>query len=419
METFYICKKLFSMIQLDELKRIVVEQQDIFKSDKGEITRTALEEVSYIDNFALIVSGIRRCGKSTLLKLLLNQSIDSLTFVNFDDPRLFDFEISDFQKLDMIISEKKSQILVFDEIQVVKGWERYVRQKLEQEYKVYITGSNASLLSRELGTSLTGRHVNYELFPFSFVEFCKLMGFENNKESIEQYLVLGGFPEYLKSKNPEILRALMDDILTRDVAVRFNIRDLRSLRRLTIYLMSNIGNLTSASKLKEPSGISSVTTILEYISYLEQCYLFSFVPKFDYSVKKQSVNPKKIYAVDLGLVNCNVTKLTADTGHKLENMVYCEIRRKYKDICYHKGKGECDFVVLENESVISAIQVCMSLDADNRTREINGLLEALNTYNLEEGYIVTMDQTDFFEIDGKSIKVIPIFEFCRSDKYIM
>lgn len=403
--------KKIGMIQIDDLKSIVAEQLNILRRDKGDISRTAIEEISYVNNFALIVSGIRRCGKSTLLKLLLNECIDELTFVNFDDPRLFDFEITDFQKLDKLIAEKKSKILVFDEIQVVKGWERYVRQKLEQEYKVYVTGSNASLLSRELGTSLTGRHINYELFPFSFDEFCKLMKYEKNIDAIEQYLVFGGFPEYLKSKNPEILRTLLDDILTRDIAVRFNIRDLRSLRRLTTYLMSNIGNLTSANKLKEPSGISSVSTILEYISYLEQCYLFSFVPKFDYSVKKQSINPKKIYAVDLGLVNCNVAKLTDDTGHKLENMVYCELRRKHKNICYHKGHGECDFVVLENDSVINAIQVCLILDADNRTREINGLLEAMISYNLDEGYIVTREQTDFFEIEGKVIKVIPIYEY--------
>ena len=164
-----------------------------------------------------------------------------------------------------------------------------------------------------------------------------------------------------------------------DISVRYGIKDTRGLKRLMVYLLSNIGNLTSANKLKEPSGISSTTTILEYISHLEQSYLINLVPMFDYSLKKQTVNPKKIYAIDMGLVAANVNKIKGEEGHKLENMVYNALRLKYKEIYYHKGKGECDFITIEKGAITQAIQVCLKLDIDNQTREFNGLIDAMKT----------------------------------------
>jgi predicted AAA+ superfamily ATPase len=237
--------------------------------------RDNLAALPDVDNYALIVSGIRRCGKSTLLQQLLKKKQMQTIYINFDDSRLYDFEIPDFQKLDAIIHESGKEILMFDEIQIIKGWERYVRQKLDENFKVFVTGSNASLLSKELGTSLTGRHITKELFPFSYNEFCRFKHKERDINSLKEYMLLGGFPEYLKTSYEEILADLLDDILIRDIAIRYGIKDTRGLKRLTIYLLSNIGNLTSANKLKEPSGINSATTILEYISHLEQSYLIS------------------------------------------------------------------------------------------------------------------------------------------------
>ena len=362
-------------------------------------------------NHTLIVSGVRRCGKSTLLhQLLKRQRIDTL-YVNFDDPRLFDFEISDFQKLDQIISDFGQRILMFDEIQIVRGWERYVRQKLDEGFRVFITGSNASLLSKELGTSLTGRHITMELFPFSYKEFCRFKGLELNRETVLEYMQTGGFPEYLKNPFEEVLANLLDDILIRDIAVRYGIKDTRGLMRLTKYLLSNVGNLISANRLKEPSGIASATTILEYLSHLELSYLVSLVPLFDYSLKKQSVNPKKIYAIDTGLVTANVSKVKGGEGHKLENSIYNALRLKYKEIYYHRGGGECDFVVVEKGTITQAIQVCLNLNADNREREFNGLVDALKAYKLHEGYIVTLDQEDVFYVEDFVIKVIPSYKF--------
>ena len=369
--------------------------------------RDSLCTLPDIDNYALIVSGVRRCGKSTLLHQLLKKKHTESLYINFDDPRLYDFEISDFQKLDQLITEAGNRVLMFDEIQIIKGWERYVRQKLDENFKVFVTGSNASLLSKELGTSLTGRHITSELFPFSFKEFCRFKDIEPNEHATKEYMQLGGFPEYLKNPIEEILANLLDDILIRDIAVRYGIKDIRGLKRLTVFLLSNIGNLTSANKQREPAGINSTTTILEYLSHLEQSYLVSLVPMFDYSLKKQTINPKKIYAIDMGLVTSNVNRIKGDEGHKLENMVYNTLRLRYKDIYYHRRDNECDFITLEKGAITQAIQVCMELNADNQSREFDGLIDALKFYKLTEGYIITLNQEDVFQIENLKIKVIP------------
>lgn len=399
------------MIQKEFLKEIIRQQAENLHAREEGMIRDNLSSLPDIDNYALIVSGVRRCGKSTLLHQLLKKRHTESLYINFDDPRLYDFDITDFQKLDQLISEAGNRVLMFDEIQIIKGWERYVRQKLDENFKVFVTGSNASLLSKELGTSLTGRHITTELFPFSFKEFCRFKQLEQNEAATKEYMQLGGFPEYLKSPIEEILANLLDDILIRDIAVRYGIKDIRGLKRLTVFLLSNIGNLTSANKLKEPSGINSTTTILEYISHLEQSYLINLVPMFDYSLKKQTINPKKIYAIDMGLVTSNVNRIKGDEGHKLENIVYNTLRLRYKDIYYHKGKNECDFITLEKGSITQAVQVCMELTADNQSREFAGLIDALNTYQLTEGYIITLHQEDVFQIGEYRIKVIPYYKW--------
>lgn len=245
------------MIQKDFLKEIIRQQEINLHAKEEGMIRDSLCTLPDIDNYALIVSGVRRCGKSTLLHQLLKKKHTESLYINFDDPRLYDFEISDFQKLDQLITEAGNRVLMFDEIQIIKGWERYVRQKLDENFKVFVTGSNASLLSKELGTSLTGRHITSELFPFSFKEFCRFKDIEPNEHATKEYMQLGGFPEYLKNPIEEILANLLDDILIRDIAVRYGIKDIRGLKRLTVFLLSNIGNLTSANKLREPAGINS------------------------------------------------------------------------------------------------------------------------------------------------------------------
>jgi predicted AAA+ superfamily ATPase len=399
------------MIQIEFLREIVDQQKIAITSKDAGMVREQLVSLPDIKSHALIVSGIRRCGKSTLLFQLLRDRYHQAVYLNFDDPRLYDFGIDDFSKLDILITESGVSVLMFDEIQLIKGWERYVRQKLDENFQVLVTGSNASLLSHELGSSLTGRHITKELFPFSYTEYCRFHQLEPFVDSTISYIRDGGFPEYQKQKRDEILTSLLDDIIIRDIAIRYNVRDVRTLQRLTLFLLSNVGNLITGNKLKSNFGISSTTTILDYFSYLEQSYLIAFVPRFDYSLKKQNINPRKIYAIDTGLVEVSTPSFTKDAGHKLENLVYLALRRQYKEIYYYAGKGECDFMVVERGAITRTIQVCIELNNDNLHRETSGLYEAMKAFKLSEGTIVTLSQTDQFVQDGLIVNVVPFHQF--------
>lgn len=399
------------MIQIEFLREIVDQQKMAVTSKDAGMAREQLVSLPDIKSHALIVSGIRRCGKSTLLFQLLRDRYHQAVYLNFDDPRLYDFGIDDFSKLDILITESGVSVLMFDEIQLIKGWERYVRQKLDENFQVLVTGSNASLLSHELGSSLTGRHITKELFPFSYTEYCRFHQLEPFVDTTISYIRDGGFPEYQKQKRDEILTSLLDDIIIRDIALRYNVRDVRTLQRLTLFLLSNVGNLITGNKLKANFGISSTTTILDYFSYLEQSYLIAFVPRFDYSLKKQNINPRKIYAIDTGLVEVSTPSFTKDAGHKLENLVYLALRRQYKEIYYYAGKWECDFMVVERGAINRTIQVCLELNKDNLHRETSGLHEAMKAFKLSEGTIVTLSQTDEFVQDELIVKVVPFHQF--------
>lgn len=393
------------------LQEIAEAQKENLLKLKAGLKRHQLDKMPDLTSHALIISGIRRCGKSTLLHQLIKDKYPDAFYLNFEDPRLYDLELNDFTRLDEVISEGESRELLFDEIQVVEGWERYVRQKLDEGFKTIITGSNASLLSSELGTKLTGRHITKELFPFSWKEFCEFKSAEFSGKSLMTYMETGGFPEYVKSENDDVLHQLFEDILVRDIAVRYGVRDVKTLQRLALYLISNVGNLVTGNKMRSLFGIGATSTVMEYFSYLEQTWLLHFIPKFSYSVRKQSINPRKVYAIDTGLVNVNSKSFSDDYGRILENLVYLHLRRKYKQIYYFSEKGECDFVAVEKEEATEIVQVCYELNPDNLDRELNGLFEALVFFDKEEGLIITQKQNDRFERNGKVAKVVPCHQY--------
>lgn len=399
------------MIQLEFLREILVQQKISIGAKDAGMKREQLQSLPDTKSHALIVSGIRRCGKSTLLFQLLKERYPQAVYLNFDDPRLYDFGTDDFVKLDELIKESGNSVVMFDEIQLIKGWERYVRQKLDENYQVFVTGSNASLLSRELGSSLTGRHISKELFPFSYHEYCDFHHLSPSVDTTLSYLKDGGFPEYQKQKREDILTSLLEDILIRDIAVRYNIRDVRTLQRLALFLLTNVGNRVTGNKLRSIFGISSATTILEYFSHLEQSYLLAFIPMFDYSLKKQNANPRKVYAIDTGLVEITTPHFSSDSGRKLENMVFLALRRQSKEIFYYSGNSECDFLLMDKGVITTAVQVCWELNNDNLEREVSGLAEAMKSFHLMEGIIVTLAQNDHFVRDGLTFKVIPYHEF--------
>ena len=400
------------MILKDTLRGIVKSQrEDLLSFDYG----TERENVNQIKpnvSFASIISGVRRCGKSTLLRQLIKK-LNGFYYFNFEDPKAINFEVGDFQKLNEVFREEYGSYenYFFDEIQNVHKWELFVRAMLDKNKRIVITGSNASLLSKELGTRLTGRHLRYELFPFSYLEFLKLANKKPNINSFQHYFIKGGFPEYLKFDNAQILQELLNDILIRDIAVRYNIRSIKTLKEMALYLITNVGREFSFNFLKKTFDLGSTNTVIDFVSYFEDSYLLFTIQKFDYSLKKQLVNPKKVYSIDNGLSNVNSTSFSEDKGKMLENLVFINLRKKYKEIFYFQEKNECDFVVKQGISIRNTIQVCYDLNEDNKKMEMNGLLEAMKKFKLKEGLILTYNQEDKIKIDNRKIIIKPVWKW--------
>jgi predicted AAA+ superfamily ATPase len=397
-------------MKLSDILEAVNNQKSDLNKQGSSLQRTVLTELPDIQSHALVVSGIRRCGKSTLLRQFVKKLKRDYFYLNFDDLRLADFSHTDFSLLDSVISDSGAKLLFFDEIQSAQHWELYIRQKLDEGFQVVITGSNASLLSSELGTHLTGRHISKELFPFSYREFCSFTKQKAGFASLESYLEKGGFPEYLKTENTDVLTQLQLDILYRDIAVRYGIRDVASLRRLFVYLISNPAQKVSPSKLRQTAGVKSPTTVLEYISYFEAAYLINLLPCFAWSVKAQSLSPKKVYIADPGIIKTGSFSFSANNGALLENFVYNCLRSVTTDIFYFSGKGECDFVLRPHEQP-RCIQVCWELTKDDQDREINGILEAMEFFDQKEGVILTFNTKDTILTSGKKINVLPAWKW--------
>ncbi len=400
------------MLTKETIREVIALQRDSL--DKAEIgtPREEQKELTILDSFTLIITGVRRCGKSTLLHQLIKKQKKAY-YLNLEDPRLGGFDLSDFNKIEAIMEEMygKGGTYFFDEIQNIPQWEKYIRYLVDKKEKVVLTGSNAALLSKELGTRLTGRHLNFELFPFSFKEFLNLKKLESSLESFKEYLFQGGFPEFLKKDNPTILHDLLSDIIMKDIAVRFNIKNTETLRKIAVFLISNVGKEFSYSSIKKMFDIKSVQSVIDYICFFENAYLMFSMPRFRYSFKQQQVNPKKAYSIDNGFSNINSASFSKDNGKMLENLVFLALRRKYKDIFYFQGKKECDFVIKEKEKISQAIQVCYALDEENKDREINGMLEALKEFKLKDGLILTYKQDDKFKIEDKTVRVIPVWKW--------
>ena len=416
-----------SMINTQDLRIIALKQKEEMKKLNGTIKRDILDEILkwFKDNRVIILTGIRRCGKSTILRQIMKQK-ENFCYVNFEDERFLNFKAQDFEKLNEVLIEiyNNPKIYFFDEIQNIEKFETFVRRLQDEGKKIIITGSNASLLSKEFGTRLTGRYKPFEIFPFSFSEYLKFKGIEIErdwsyktqkrveiKKAFNEYLELGGFPEYLKTRDREYIKDVFENILYKDVIARYAIKKQKVIKELISILATNISSTFTYNSIKTALHLGNSITVKEYISYLANSYFFFELPKFDFSLRKSLNAPKKIYLIDTAFNKITGFNFSPNVGKNLENVVFIELKRRKNEVYYFAEKNECDFIIKDEARISRAIQVCYDFNKKNKDKEIKGLLEALEKFKLKEGIIITNDQEEEFKEKGKNIKVIPIWKW--------
>ena len=412
------------MITKEILRQIVMRQKETFGS-KESVPREILPEILrwMSDDRVLVITGVRRCGKSTLLKQLMEKA-SGWCYVHFEDERMIDFAAQDFELLNEVLIEVygPAQIYFFDEIQNVDKFETFVRRLQDEGKKIIITGSNASLLSKEFGTKLTGRYKSFEVYPFSFREFMSFRHINLSEKDVyspekkvsmlkafREYLTLGGLPEYLRNNDIDYVRTVYENILYKDIITRYSIRREKILKELVNLLATSTSSRFTYNSLKNTLGLSNAITVKEYISYLCNSYLFFELLQFSYSVRRQLGSPRKIYLVDSAFGDICGLQFSPNKGRILENAVFIELQRKGKNIYYFSDDGECDFVIKSGTKITEAVQVCYALDDSNREREINGLVKAMTALKLDSGLILTFEQREDIHVKGKLIQIMPVF----------
>lgn len=412
------------MITKEILWQVVAKQKNELLSPKETVPREILDEIMrwLSDERILILTGVRRSGKSTLLKQIMHRT-KNWCYVNFEDERLLDFKAQDFEMLNEVLIGVygPSNLYFFDEIQNIDKFETFVRRLREEGKKVIITGSNALLLSKEFGTRLTGRYKAFEVYPFSFREFLVFKNvviggdefyITEKKVSLlklfEEYLSSGGLPEYLKNQDKDYVRTVYENILYKDIITRYSIKREKLLKELVNILATNATSQFTYNSLKNTLGLSNAMTVKEYISYLSNSYLFFELLRISHSIRQQVSSPRKIYLIDPAFNNVCGLNFTPNKGRNLENVVFIELKRKYREIYYYADKNECDFIVKDGMRITAAIQVCYLLDDSNRERELKGLLDAMHVFKLNKGFIFTFEQKEELEIEGKKIIVLPV-----------
>ncbi len=417
------------------IKQTLLDQKEelLNTEKKGKILeRHNIKSYKEQLNSALIkvIIGIRRCGKSTLAFQLLKDK--NFAYANFDDERLASLNIDDLNKVLEVLYEiyGKFDFILLDEIQNIPGWELFTNRLQRQGLNVIITGSNAKLLSKELATHLTGRHLSIDLFPFSFKEFLTYNNIPHNplstreigtiKNYLNNYIENGGFPETLKETTPkkEYLQTLYSTIITKDVILRHKIKFSATLKNIASYLLTVHSSLVSFNKIKNIFSIKSVHTSLNYVSFLEEAYLFFFLRRLTSKHKESLIANRKVYCIDTGLINALGFKTSKDIGKLYENIVAVElIRRKSmlnSEVYYWQDyqQNEVDFVIKKSLHIEQLIQVCYDSNIyKTKNREITALLKASKELNCDNLLIITYDKDKEEIVEDKKIIYIPLWKW--------
>jgi len=417
-----------------KLNEILIEQKEEIEEKISQTSIVEREMSEFAKGFlnsklVKITTGIRRSGKSFFTSLLLRRK--KFGYVNFDDERLLYNEPNEILSSLIETYGKDMQIIFFDEIQNLKNWEFFVNRLHRSNYNIFITGSNAKLLSKELATHLTGRHITFEIFPFSFREYLAARKFKENlnttkgrslvKRELNEYMSMGGFPEIVvEGENPKIyLRELYASIIERDIILRYNVAYKKTFKEIAISLISNFTRSMSYNRIRKQFKIGSDHTAKNYISYMEEAYLLFPLSKFSYKPKEIERSEKKIYVMDTGFINHIAYKFREDKGHIIENLVAIDLLRRKSlernlDLYYYKDyqQREVDFVLKQGERVQQLIQVCYDIDDFNtKGRELKSLVKASKQLNCNNLLVITWDYEAKEEFKGKTITFKPLWKW--------
>ncbi|MGH7490841.1 MAG: ATP-binding protein [bacterium] len=425
------------------LKTVIRDWQKSFPR-AGVLERTL--KVPFTSQKIISVIGPRRAGKTFYLFHVINQlhaqvGSDRIIYLNFEDERL---ELVAAQ-LHLILEAYyelypdnygKEMYLFFDEIQEVRGWEKFVRRLYDSVTKnIFLTGSSAKMLGKEIATGLRGRNLTYNLFPLSFEEYCRFQGLDLTdlhstqakavfRSRFEKYMLRGGFPETVfmdEELARKTLQSYFDVMLFRDIVDRHAVSNAAVLKQFLKRILNSVSNKLSVHKfyneLKSQGLAVSKNAIYEFLDHALDCFLLFTIHAYEPSPVKQQMKTRKVYAVDSGLVNAVTYRFSEDRGALLENAVFIHLSRNECALHYLNDQYECDFIVQENQAVTKALQVCLSLESEaTREREIRGALRAAERFDLPEAYIITLDEEGEFEREGRTIMIRPCWKWLLSGK---
>lgn len=420
------------------LKKIIIESQE---QNQKYLPRNLIPKKTLISQNCIVLVGARRAGKSYYLREIkdnlksqLNKKNKDFISVNFEDERLVDLKTTD---LDLILESyqelypNNTPILLLDEIQNIKHWEKFARRLADTGYRVYITGSNSKLLSKEIASTLGARYLQIFVNPFNFKEYLKIVKFKYDPKTIyyskeittlkkhaNDYLEYGGFAEIATKEDRfsklELLKTYFELYIYKDLSTRWKVDNPEHLITIIKKIKENIGNELNPNAIYERlSAIKipiSVKTTYNYVAFLKNVFLISELSIYRKSFKNREAK-KKYYFLDNGFLK--LFEIDQDYGRKLENTVYTELIKQKKETYYWKNKKdqECDFIVKENNKIVELIQVTYKFNNDSKSREIIGLTQAMNYFNCDSGIIITLDQEDKIIIDNKTITIMPLHKW--------
>jgi predicted AAA+ superfamily ATPase len=375
------------MVSKDVLEDVIDEWTEEI-TNENVIHRDITENIEKTLNYeeVTVIKGVRRSGKTFTLYEMFKKH--GGIYINFEDDRLYDFKIEDFEKVMDITKKNNQNTLYFDEVQEVSGWEKFAH-RTHRKIKILVTGSNSRLLSSEFSKSLVGRTKGYSIYPLSYSEFLRFKKLKRSRNSLSEYMRIGGFPRIVLSDDVSLAKEYFERIIYRDILGREKVMYPEAMKTLARYLLSNIGKEFSYRSLKNICGVKHENTVKDYIGMLKEAFLILVINRFHPSLKIQESYGKKTYAIDPSFAHLG-KRVSPDSGRILENMVFLHLQRKGHDIYFGKNKKEVDFIICEGLKPQKIINVTYEAEIkETKERELASLSHFQKEIDVE-GEIVSM-----------------------------